>query len=156
MTTAASPATDVRHAPWSRRVVAYLIDSAILAVIPLIMVAVALLMTAGSQGTDEPGPLGVTLMVAGVLVNIGLLVWNRGLRQGRTGRSVGKSVVGLRLLDERTSSPVGGGTAIWRDFVHVLDSSAAGLGYLWPLWDAKRQTFADKILHTVVLDDSSA
>jgi hypothetical protein len=25
------------------------------------------------------------------------------------------------------------------------------LGYLWPLWDAKRQTFADKICSTVVL-----
>jgi uncharacterized RDD family membrane protein YckC len=26
------------------------------------------------------------------------------------------------------------------------------LGYLWPLWDDKRQTFADKICSTVVLD----
>jgi hypothetical protein len=25
------------------------------------------------------------------------------------------------------------------------------LGYLWPLWDAKRQTFADEICSTVVL-----
>ena len=26
------------------------------------------------------------------------------------------------------------------------------LGYLWPLWDDKRQTFADKILSTVVVE----
>ncbi|MDQ1539752.1 MAG: hypothetical protein QOH29_478, partial [Actinomycetota bacterium] len=26
------------------------------------------------------------------------------------------------------------------------------LGYLWPLWDSKRQTFADKILKTVVVN----
>jgi hypothetical protein len=26
-----------------------------------------------------------------------------------------------------------------------------GIGYLWPLWDGKRQTFADKIVGTVVI-----
>jgi uncharacterized RDD family membrane protein YckC len=26
------------------------------------------------------------------------------------------------------------------------------VGYLWPLWDDKRQTFADKILGTVVVE----
>ena len=25
------------------------------------------------------------------------------------------------------------------------------VGYLWPLWDAERQTFADKLMHTVAV-----
>jgi hypothetical protein len=35
---------------------------------------------------------------------------------------------------------------------HILDSLPCYLGYLWPLWDAKRQTFADKVMGTVVIE----
>ncbi len=42
-------------------------------------------------------------------------------------------------------------TAFVRDLAHVLDSVACHLGWLWPLWDQKRQTFADKIVGTVVV-----
>ena len=37
-----------------------------------------------------------------------------------------------------------------RQLLHIVDSICY-IGYLWPLWDRKRQTFADKILKTVVL-----
>ena len=33
----------------------------------------------------------------------------------------------------------------------ILDA-VAYVGYLWPLWDDKRQTFADKIMRTIVID----
>jgi hypothetical protein len=32
-----------------------------------------------------------------------------------------------------------------------LDSLACYVGWLWPIWDSKRQTFADKIMKTVVV-----
>jgi hypothetical protein len=32
---------------------------------------------------------------------------------------------------------------------HLLDSIVCNLGYLFPLWDAKRQTIADKVMSTV-------
>ncbi len=35
---------------------------------------------------------------------------------------------------------------------HFLDSLACYVGWLWPLWDPKRQTFADKIMSTVVVE----
>ncbi len=40
--------------------------------------------------------------------------------------------------------------ALVRDLVHIVDGFFY-LGYLWPLWDAKKQTFADKILTTLVV-----
>jgi Protein of unknown function (DUF2752) len=40
-----------------------------------------------------------------------------------------------------------------RDICHVLDSLACYIGWLFPLWDAKRQTFADKIVSTVVIPE---
>jgi len=35
--------------------------------------------------------------------------------------------------------------------VHIVDGLSLFIGYLWPLWDKKRQTFADKIMSTVVV-----
>jgi hypothetical protein len=46
---------------------------------------------------------------------------------------------------------VGAGLSIGRYFVHVLDALPCYVGYLWPLVDEKKQTFADKILKTVVI-----
>ena len=53
---------------------------------------------------------------------------------------------------EQDGQPVGVLMAFVRELAHVVDGILY-LGYLWPLWDQKRQTFADKICPTVVLDD---
>jgi uncharacterized RDD family membrane protein YckC len=74
-------------------------------------------------------------------------------REGVTGQTPGKRIVGIRLLREHDGSALGFGLAFGRRLLHVLDSLPCGLGYLWPLWDAKKQTFADKCVHTVVIRD---
>jgi uncharacterized RDD family membrane protein YckC len=70
---------------------------------------------------------------------------------GTTGQSYGKQVAGTRLLREQDGRLVGGGLAIGRYVLHILDALPCYLGFLWPLWDAKKQTFADKIVKTVVI-----
>ncbi len=70
---------------------------------------------------------------------------------GQTGQSYGKKIAGTRLISEATGQPPGGGLGIGRHFVHILDGIPCYLGFLWPLWDSKRQTFADKLLKTVVV-----
>jgi len=35
--------------------------------------------------------------------------------------------------------------------VYLVDSAGVDLGYLWPLWDANKQTFADKACNTIVV-----
>ena len=52
-----------------------------------------------------------------------------------------------------TGEPIGGGMAFARDICHILDSLACYIGWLFPLWDARRQTFADKIISTVVVPE---
>jgi len=113
--------------------------------------------TTGTMTDTTTGDANVGLMVAGgVLVLVGLVsligiqVWNRCFKQGRTGQSIGKKALGLKLVDERTGQPIGAGMAFVRDLAHVLDGFFY-IGYLWPLWDDKRQTFADKVLNTVVV-----
>ena len=54
---------------------------------------------------------------------------------------------------ELTDAPIGPMNAFVRDLVHILDGMAY-VGYLWPLWDDRRQTFADKIVRTVVINAS--
>ena len=74
---------------------------------------------------------------------------------GQTGQSYGKKIAGTRLVLEATGQPPGGGLGIGRFFLHILDSIPCYIGYLWPLWDAKKQTFADKIVKTLVVTDVS-
>jgi uncharacterized RDD family membrane protein YckC len=94
-------------------------------------------------------PAGSAALVIGGLVSFVLWVWNRGFRQARTGQSWGKKVVGLRLARDETGENVGVWRALLRDLAHWLDCWLLGLGFWFPLWDAKRQTFADKIAKTV-------
>jgi uncharacterized RDD family membrane protein YckC len=67
------------------------------------------------------------------------------------GQSPGKAIMGIRVISEQTGQPIGGGMGIARYFVHMLDALPCYIGFFFPLWDAKRQTFADKILNTVVV-----
>ena len=41
--------------------------------------------------------------------------------------------------------------AFVRKLAHILDALPCYVGYLWPLFDAKKQTFADKVMNTVVV-----
>ncbi|MDT0164131.1 RDD family protein [Actinotalea sp. AC32] len=144
-------------APWIKRVGANLLDG-LLAGAPVLVGYVVLLIamtTTIDPVTGEPSDagaiVGVLTWFACAAVSFGLSWWNRWVRQGRTGQSWGKSVAGIRLVGERTGVPIGAGMAFVRDLAHVADGSLY-VGYLWPLWDARRQTFADKICSTVVVD----
>ena len=81
---------------------------------------------------------------------IGITIWNRYVRAGRTGQSWGKKVVGIRLVRESDGRPIGAGMAFVRDLAHIVDGFLY-LGYLWPLWDEKKQTLDDKIFSTLVV-----
>ena len=156
-------------ADWGTRVAASLVDAALSLIggIPQVVGFVLFVVGLPKPGLDSTGSqleyagpdsgdtglmvLGGVLMVVGFLVSLGIQIWNRAFKQGRTGQSIGKNVMGIRLVDEHTGQPIGPGMAFVRELAHYLDG-AVYIGYLWPLWDDKRQTFADKILNTVVVE----
>jgi uncharacterized RDD family membrane protein YckC len=123
-------------AHWGLRVGAAVIDGAI-SYVPNRVVYYAL-------GRGHSG----SLWGATVSLIIALILW---YAVGTTGRTPGKRAVGIRLLREADGSVLGFGRAAGRWFLHILDAICCGIGYLWPLWDGKRQTFADKIAHSVVV-----
>lgn len=153
------PRTD--YASWGKRVGANLIDSipalvyVIVFMIGYVNVILSLftsLQTSGTYNPDLSGLVPWIIVVAALwLISLGWNIYNRWITAGRTGQSLGKRVMKIKLISEQTAQPIGAGYAFLRDIVHVVDG-AAYIGYLWPLWDEKRQTFSDKIMQTIVVD----
>lgn len=137
----------VTFAHWGKRVGATLIDSLVLlaAYIPAII---------GAGLSSDPGTsgIGTVLTLIGLVLYIGVFVWNVCIKQGGTGYSIGKGVMGIKLVKAETGLPIGAGMSFVRQIAHILDGLPCYLGFLWPLWDEKRQTFADKIIGTYVID----
>jgi uncharacterized RDD family membrane protein YckC len=123
-------------ANWGQRVGAFLID-----VLPNIVLAII---------GAVIGKTAISLLFD--LVIIAWWVYNRGYLAGTTGQSWGKKVLNLRLIGEQTGQPIGFGMALVRDICHIVDTVICYIGYLFPLWDAKKQTLADKIMKTLVVN----
>jgi uncharacterized RDD family membrane protein YckC len=144
-----TPGAPTPYAEWIKRVGAYLVDVALMIPAYLVMLIGTPLMGSDSGATAT---LGFLIYLVGIVAVFGIAIWNIILRQGRTGWSVGKQVLGIRLIAEKTGEPLGPGLTFVRALCHILDSLPCYLGYLWPLWDAKKQTFADKIMSSVVIE----
>jgi uncharacterized RDD family membrane protein YckC len=145
------------YAPWGKRVLAFLIDG-ILGVVGLLVFYVGyfqfILSTVTAGGSTPNLSAGLIPMIIGGVISLlgfGWQIYNRWFVAGRTGQSLGKRVTKIRLISDETNNPIGPLNAFLRDLVHTLDSFAY-VGYLWPLWDEKRQTFADKLMKTIVID----
>jgi uncharacterized RDD family membrane protein YckC len=140
----AAPA--VEYASWIHRVGAYIVDGLVVA--PFSILAVIL-----GRSTDEATGLPTVNAMYYVFLLLGLIVggYNRWFQAGKTGQSWGKKALGLRLVGEQTGQPIGAGLAFGRDIAHFVDGIICYIGYLFPLWDAKKQTLADKIVKTVVV-----
>ncbi|MEU8224556.1 RDD family protein [Kribbella sp. NPDC048915] len=147
-------------ASWGARVGASLVDALVSGIPAMIGYAVfianALSRSGNTYPDDEPEPWAILAFVLGFLITLALGLWNRVFRQGRTGQSVGKSVLKIRLVDMQTAQPIGAGRAFLRDFVAGVFNNACFLNVLWPLWDEQHQTWHDKVINTYVVKDVGA
>lgn len=153
----------VELAGWGRRVLAYVFDSFLAFVVGSpFFVGYWQFLSSLETGTDAYGEptltadsqvpaSALTLMAIGGILYALFYVYNWCWRQGRTGYTFGKTVVGIKLVGEHTRHPIGGLMSFVRQLAHLVDGLICNLGYLWPLWDAKKQTFADKIMGTLVI-----
>ncbi|MGI9161326.1 MAG: RDD family protein [Mycobacterium sp.] len=151
------------YTPWITRVLAYIVDSVPVALLvgigQVVMFSTAeneCISDSSDSGfnavcTSQPTGVGLGIsLVLSVLAAI-FAIWNFGYRQGTSGSSIGKSVMKFKVVSEKTGQPIGFGLSIVRQLAHIVDSLICYIGYLFPLWDAKRQTIADKIMSTVCL-----
>jgi uncharacterized RDD family membrane protein YckC len=119
-------------ASWGRRVGGTLLDVLIFG-IPLAVIELLI----NNQPVSD---------VLSILLTLGL-----GYLNGAQGQTPGKRIVGIRVVRDADGALLGGGLGIVRSICHILDWLPCLIGYLWPLWDNKNQTFADKLMSTVVL-----
>jgi uncharacterized RDD family membrane protein YckC len=132
-------------ASWLNRAGATLLDG-ILATgvaIPFYVLG-AVLTGGGSEG------LGGLMVALAYVAQLAFIIWQL-VVQGQTGQTIGKKVQKLRLLREQDGQVIGAGLSVGRYILHIVDYLPCFVGFLWPLWDKKRQTFADKIVKTVVI-----
>jgi uncharacterized RDD family membrane protein YckC len=157
------PLPSESYTPWVTRVLAFLIDYIPIAVVFGIGWAIALLTQqkscvndvtqydVNSDCTYQQSTIGVLAQGLASLLILAYVIWNNGYRQGTTGSSIGKSVMKFKVLSETTGEPIGFGMSVVRQLAHFVDAIICYVGFLFPLWDAKRQTLADKIMTTVCL-----
>ena len=145
------------YASWGKRVGAMLIDQ-IPTYIGLIIFSVgygywiaSIARSAGSTVDLSGGAIPMMIGTLIMLIGMAWTVYNRWFVAGRTGQSLGKRVTRIRLVGEPSDAPIGPMNAFIRDILHVLDGFGY-VGYLWPLWDDKKQTFSDKIMRTIVVN----
>jgi uncharacterized RDD family membrane protein YckC len=128
---AGAPAS--QYSDWIHRVGAYLID-----IVPYIVVIFI------------GDAIGHGIQILFLLIGLAYIIYNRWYLGGQ-GASLGKRTLNMRLISEQTGQPIGMLMAFLRDIAHIVDSIICYIGYLFPLWDSKRQTLADKIMKTVVV-----
>lgn len=121
---------------WPKRAIGYLVD---------ISPNIALGIIGNIAGVKNPLYYVCSLL--------SLVIWaiNRWVLGGPTGQSWGRKAVGTKLVREDNGQPLGIGMTFVRDVCHIVDAVICYVGFLWPLWDGKRQTLADKIIKTVVV-----
>ena len=151
------------YATWGSRFGAYLIDAVIIGLIPFILYIIAAAAFAGSVTTtyDSEGfpHTSTSGGAAGIAVVFYLLALALGVagalylsyKEGTTGQTPGKKMLNIRVVREADGQVLGFGMAFVRKLAYFLNSIACYIGWLWPLWDDKSQTFADKVCSTVVL-----
>lgn len=135
------------YAGWPHRAGAFLLDIAITFGPVWVLMGVATALDGRGENAEAVGSI---LGWAGLLVMLGTLIYQT-VCEGQTGQTVGKKLLGIRTVRDRDGRMPGIGLALARRIAEALNFPILGLGWWWPLWDGKRQTFADKLSGVVVV-----
>jgi uncharacterized RDD family membrane protein YckC len=125
-----------------RRVLAQFIDLVWMVPLSLVLALVGM----GLRGGGETPPLSELLQT--VIVGLVVLIFWAG-RQA----TPGKWVLGLRIVAAEDGGHVPVGRLVARYVGYVVSTIPFGLGFLWMLWDPRRQCWHDKLARTLVVRD---
>jgi uncharacterized RDD family membrane protein YckC len=94
-------------------------------------------------------------VLGGVIGVVITLLYGAILCGSSRGQTVGMMAVGARAVNAETGQPIGFAMALWRAvfeyLMFLLFVVPWVLDMLWPAWDARKQTWHDKVSHTVVI-----
>ncbi len=141
----------LNYAKWGDRVLGSIIDSMILIPVFLILFLAGILLS-GFANVE-----GWLFGVAGILIGLVAIIYNKIYLVGTRGASIGQGVMKLKVVDA-SGANVSMGKAALRQIAAVgisltpiLGTIAQFVDSLWPLWDGKRQTLHDKAADAFVI-----
>jgi uncharacterized RDD family membrane protein YckC len=120
-------------APFGARATAWVIDAIPHALVPYLLGRVT-----GSWPIAVAG-----FLVTGVLWSI--------LPEASSGMSVGKRLIGVRLVDSREDAPIGLGRSALRWLVKYIVGGALPVSYLWYFRDSRSRAWHDLAARTEVV-----
>jgi uncharacterized RDD family membrane protein YckC len=136
----------MRFAGFWIRVVAYIIDAIILAIVgALIATAFGVNMTdtqSLTQNSRYQGAQGLDLVVS--------FAYFAGLWTVMGG-SLGQRIFGMRIVDANSGAPIGFGKAALRWLGLIVSFLVCFIGVIWVAFDGRKQGWMDKIASTVVV-----
>ena len=150
-------------APWWKRLVAILLDGLLAGITLFIVLAIIGAVIGRNTNASSPnnnhasaGVVAVAFVLLYLLASLPLALYFGFTNGSRRGQTIGKMAMGIAVRDARTGGPVGFWRAFGRYWITVVFSVVIYLPYLIdslsPLWDSRRQSWHDKVTHTVVID----
>lgn len=143
----------VEYASWGRRAAAWLIDWVLLyfALFPCSFVGAILdAMTASAGSSSYSGSSGAFASLAScawTLATPAYFVFLHALG----GQTLGKKMLGIKVVRIDTGREPNLGWSVVRLVGTWVSTLILCLGYLWPLWDDRKQAIHDKMAGTVVI-----
>ena len=105
----------------------------------------------GTAICEQPTGGGWAILGVAYLAMVLAAFWYIGEFEGRRGATIGRKVMGCKVVKAGTDETLGFGRAIGRYFARIPSSFICYLGYFWMLWDDKSQTWHDKIVGSQVV-----
>jgi uncharacterized RDD family membrane protein YckC len=149
-------------AAWWKRLVAIVIDGAILGIGYYVVILVIEIAThTVTHKTTAHKPIDVAAVLTGlialtVVAAIPAAIYYGIMNGSKRGQTVGKMAMGIAVRDSRHLQKVGFWRAAARYLIMIAFMLVAYIPYildnLAPLWDKRRQAWHDKTAHTVVID----
>lgn len=139
-----------RYAGFWRRLAAFLIDSLLFSILSLLLFYI-LYGEASFQRVDQVNEQIGYYSLGQVLINwllpflLTIFFWVR--FQG----TPGKLLMNCRIVNACSKSGPTIGQAVLRYLAYFVSALPLGLGFLWIIWDRRKQGFHDKIAGTVVV-----
>jgi len=133
---------------FGRRAVAFLIDIFLV----LLFITAAVLPLSGVLTGMNTDTLTIILAVIVSLGSLAFLLWYPIIQPGRTGQTLGKRLLNVKVVDRKGNPPGIDKMAVRFLIGYPLCAIIMGVGFLVPLWDVQRQALDDKLVDTYVVN----
>jgi uncharacterized RDD family membrane protein YckC len=154
--------TNYNYASFFRRYFANLIDTLLITFINIFIIAASSIIStlviggeglmSGKKITETQASIISLSQIPGFLLCQLVNTLYYVLLIGRKGQTLGKMILGIKVIKTDGSKKPGYLSAFLREIIgKIISAMVFGLGYLWMLWDGKKQTWHDKIANTIVV-----